>query len=31
MGKGLSGPFYEEARLQAGFSQEEINELVKMV
>ncbi len=31
MGKGLSGPFYEEARLQAGFSQEEIEELVKMV
>ena len=31
MGKGLSGPFHEEARLQAGFSQEEIDELVKMV
>ena len=31
MGKGLNGPFHEEARLQAGFSQEEINELVKMV
>ncbi|MEB8433462.1 ferritin-like domain-containing protein [Cocleimonas sp. KMM 6892] len=31
MGKGLSGPFHEEARLQAGFTQEEIDELVKMV
>ncbi|GAA0395956.1 ferritin-like domain-containing protein [Cocleimonas flava] len=31
MGKGLSGPFHEEARLQAGFSQEEIDDLVKMV
>ncbi len=31
MGRGLRGPFYEKARLQAGFSQEEIDELVKMV
>ena len=31
MGKGLSGPLHEEARLQAGFSQEEIDGLLKMV
>jgi len=31
MGGGLNGPLHEEARLQAGFSQNEINELVKMV
>lgn len=30
MGGGLRGPFYVEGRLQAGFSQEEIDELVKM-
>lgn len=30
MGGGLRGPFYTEARLQAGFSQEEIDELLKM-
>ena len=30
MGGGLRGPFYTEGRLQAGFSQEEIDELVKM-
>lgn len=31
MGRGPSGPLHEEARLQAGFSQEEIDELLKMV
>lgn len=31
MGSGLKGPFYTEARLQAGFTQEEMDELVKMV
>lgn len=31
MGGGLRGPFHTEARLQAGFSQEEMDELVKMV
>lgn len=30
MGGGLRGPLYEEGRLQAGFSQQEIDELVKM-
>lgn len=30
MGGGLRGPFYTEARLQAGFTQQEIDELVKM-
>lgn len=30
MGGGLRGPLYTEGRLQAGFSQEEIDELVKM-
>ncbi len=31
MGKGLNGPLHQEARLQAGFSQKEIDELVKML
>ncbi|MCL4110016.1 UNVERIFIED_CONTAM: hypothetical protein GTU68_038233 [Idotea baltica] len=31
MGRGPSGPLHTEARLQAGFSQQEIDELVKMV
>jgi len=31
MGRGPNGPLHEEARLQAGFSQNEIDELVKMV
>lgn len=31
MGGGLRGPFYTEARLQAGFSQQEMDDLVKMV
>lgn len=31
MGRGLSGPLHREARLQAGFSQSEIDDLVKMV
>ncbi len=31
MGGGLRGPFHNEARLQAGFSQQEMDELVKMV
>jgi len=31
MGGGPNGPLHEEARLQAGFSQDEIDELVKMV
>lgn len=31
MGRGLNGPFHNEARLQAGFSQNEIDELLKMV
>jgi len=31
MGGGLRGPFYTEARLQAGFSQDEMDELVKMI
>ena len=30
MGSGLRGPFYREARIQAGFSQEEMDELIKM-
>lgn len=30
MGGGLRGPFHVEARIKAGFSQEEIDELVKM-
>lgn len=30
LGGGLSGPFHNEARLNAGFSQKELNELVKM-
>lgn len=30
MGGALRGPFYVEGRLQAGFSQDEIDELVKM-
>ena len=31
MGRGPNGPLHEEARLQAGFSQNEIDELLKMV
>jgi len=31
MGGGPNGPLHEAARLQAGFSQNEIDELVKMV
>jgi len=31
MGRGLNGPLHQEARLEAGFSQEEIDELLKMV
>ena len=31
MGGGPNGPLHQEARLQAGFSQNEIDELVKMV
>lgn len=31
MGRGPNGPLHEEARLQAGFSQNEIDELIKMV
>jgi len=31
MGGGLRGPFHNEARLQAGFTQQEIDELIKMV
>lgn len=31
MGRGPNGPLHEEARLQAGFTQNEIDELVKMV
>lgn len=30
MGRGPNGPLHEEARLQAGFSQNELDELVKM-
>jgi len=30
MGGSLRGPFYTEGRLQAGFTQDEIDELVKM-
>ena len=30
MGVGLRGPFHTEARIKAGFSQEEIDELIKM-
>jgi uncharacterized ferritin-like protein (DUF455 family) len=31
MGRGLNGPLHQAARLKAGFSQDEIDELVKMV
>ena len=31
MGGGIRGPFYMEGRLQAGFSQEEMDELVAML
>lgn len=31
MGRGPNGPLHNEARLQAGFSQNEIDELMKMV
>lgn len=31
MGSGPNGPLHQEARLQAGFSQNEIDELIKMV
>jgi len=31
MGRGPNGPLHQEARLQAGFSQNEIDELIKMV
>ena len=30
MGRGPNGPLHQEARLQAGFSQNEIDELIKM-